>query len=128
MQLLVDNIQWVLLVCGLLTFSLVQCAFSPRAVWKSYFGETAPTDAAVLLLRSWASLVAISGLFLIYAAFTPVVRPAALIVVGAGKLVFVTLIVSQVSRFFKGQARVAAIVDGMMVLVFAMYLLATQTA
>ena len=128
MSLLIDNIQWVLLICGLLTFSLVQGVFAPRSVWISYFGETDPSKAAVMLLRSWASLVAISGLFLIYAAFTPDVRPAALIVVGAGKLVFVSLIVLQASRFMKGQARVAAIVDGLMVVIFAAYLLATQTA
>ncbi len=126
MNLLVDNIQWVLLVCGLLTFSLVQGVFAPRSVLNRYFGEIEPSEAAVMLLRSWATLVAISGLFLIYAALTPAVRPTALIVVGTGKLVFVSLIVSQPPRFLKGQARVAAAVDGVMVVIFAAYLITTQ--
>lgn len=128
MNLLVDNIQWVLLVCGLLTFSLAQGVFMPRAVWKSYFGETDPNEAAVMLLRSWAALVAISGLFLIYAGFNADVRPAALIVVGAGKLIFVLLILLQADRFMKGQAFLAVIIDGLMVVIFAAYLLATQPA
>lgn len=128
MNILVDNMQWVLLVCGLLTLSLVQGVFAPRTVLRSYFGETLDSPAAEMLMRSWAALVAISGLFLIYAGFNPDVRAAALVVVGAGKLVFVLLLLSQADRFLKGQALLAVIVDGLMVVLFAAYLLATQPA
>lgn len=128
MSLLVDNIQWVLLVCGLLTFSLVQGVFAPRAVLKSYFGEAIDSAAAEMLTRNWAALVAIGGLFLIYAGFNPDIRAATLVVVGAGKLVFVMLILLNADRFLKGQALVAVIVDGLMVMLFATYLLATQPA
>ena len=31
MTILVDNIQWVLLVAGLLTFSMIQATIAPRA-------------------------------------------------------------------------------------------------
>lgn len=128
MSILVDNMQWVLLVCGLLTFSLVQGVFAPGAVLRSYFGEAPDSPAAEMLTRNWAALVAIGGLFLIYAGFNPEVRPAALVVVGAGKVVFVLMVLSQADRFLKGQALVAVIVDGLMIVIFAAYLLATQPA
>lgn len=126
MGILVDNIQWVLLVCGLMTFSLVQGIVAPKSVWRTWFGEAEPSAGATMLMRSWASLVAFSGLFLIYAGFHPEVRPAALVVVGAGKAMFVTLILSDAKRFLKGQAVLAVVVDSVMVVIFAAYLLATQ--
>lgn len=128
MAILVDNMQWVLLVCGMLTFSLVQAVFAPRAVMRSYFGEAVESPAADMLVRNWGALVAAGGLLLIYAAFNPAVRPPALIFVGAGKLAFVLLILSQAKRFLKGQALTAVIVDTIMVLLFAAYLLATNQA
>lgn len=126
MAILVDNMQWVLVVCGVLTFSLVQAVFAPRAVMRAYFGEALESPAADMLVRNWGALVAAGGLLLIYAAFNPAVRPPVLIFVGAGKLVFVLLILSQAGRFLKGQARVAVIVDSIMVLLFAAYLVATS--
>lgn len=126
MGILVDNIQWVLLVCGLATFSLVQGVVAPKAIWRTWFGETDPSAAAVMVLRSWSSMVAINGALLMYAAFTPDVRPPVLIAAGVGKAIFVALIVSDAKRFFKGQAQLAAIVDALMVVIFAAYLLATQ--
>lgn len=126
MGILVDNIQWVLLVCGLMTFSLVQGIVAPKSVWRTWFGEAEPSAAATMLLRSWASLVTFSGLFLIYAAFTPEVRAAALVVVGAGKAMFVALILSDTKRFLKGQAVLAVVVDSLMVVIFVAYLLATR--
>lgn len=126
MTILVDNFQWVLLVCGLLTFSLVQGVIAPRSILRSYFGEADPNAATQLLMRSWGALVATSGLFLIYAGFNPDVRQAALVVVGAGKLAFVLLLLTQAGRPLKGQALVAVVVDGLMVLIFAAYLFATQ--
>lgn len=125
MGILVDNIQWVLLVCGLMTCSLVQGIVAPKSVWRTWFGEAEPSAGATLLMRSWASLVTFSGLLLIYAAFTPEVRTAALIVVGAGKAMFVALILSDAKRFLKQQAVLAVVVDSLMVVIFATYLFAT---
>ena len=128
MSILVDNMQWALLVCGLLTFSMIQGVFAPRATMRAYFGEAPDSPAAHLLMRSWSSLVAFSGLLLIYAAYAPEIRPAALTFAGAGKLFFVLLILSQPKRFFRGQAVLAVVLDSLMVLLFAAYLLATLQA
>ena len=127
MSILTDNMQWVLLICGLLTCSMIQGVFAPRFTMRAYFGEAPDSPAADALMRSWSALVAFSGLFLIYAGYTPAVREAAVAVVGAGKLFFVVLLLSQPKRFFRGQAVTAIILDSLMVIVFAAYLYATSS-
>jgi len=124
MNILTDNMQWVLLVCGLLTFSMVQAVFAPRAVMQSYFGEAPDSKAADLLVRNWGALVAAGGLLLIYAGFNPGIRPPVLIFIGAGKLVFIALVLMAGNP--TRQARLAIVIDGLMIALFAAYLLATQ--
>lgn len=126
MGILVDNIQWVLLVCGLLTFSMAQAVVAPRATMRAYFGEAPDSKAVDLLMRNWGMLVAAGGLLLIYAAFTPDIRPAALMYVGAGKLAFIVLVLLAGGQFFKKQAGLAIVIDGIMVALFGVYLVATQ--
>lgn len=128
MAILIDNMQWVLLACGVLTSTMIQAVFFPNGMMRAYFGETASTPAAEMLMRNWGVLVVIGGVFLVYAAFTPAIRPAALLSVGAGKLAFITLMLSQPSRFLKGQGLVAVIIDTIMVALFAAYLWATPAA
>src|SRR5690348_2840328 len=128
MAILVDNMQWVLLISGLLTLTMIQAVFAPRYASRAYFGETLDSPAAHLLMRNWGALVVAGGALLIYAAYSPDIRPPALIFVGAGKLVFILLIVTQAKRFFRGQAVTAVILDGLMVLLFAAYLVATSQA
>jgi hypothetical protein len=127
MSVLTNNIQWVLLICGLLTFSMIQGVFAPRFTMRAYFGEAPDSPAADALMRSWSALVAFSGIFLIYAGYTPAVREAAVAVVGAGKLFFVVLLLSQPKRFFRGQAVTAIILDSLMVIIFAVYLYAAYS-
>ncbi len=128
MSILVDNMKWVLLICGLLTLTMLQGVFAPRFTMRAYFGEAPDSPAALALMRSWSALVAFSGLFLIYAAYTPEVRHAAAAVVGAGKLFFVVLLLSQPRRFFRGQAVTAIILDSLMVIIFGAYLAAPLIA
>jgi hypothetical protein len=126
MNILIDNMQWVLLVCGLLTLSMLQAVFAPRATMRAYFGEAPESKAADLLMRNWGMLVAAGGALLVYAAFTPAARETILVFVGATKAAFITLLL--LAGGFRGQAAVAVVVDGIMVGLFAAYLLATQGA
>ena len=127
MNILVDNMQWVLLVCGLLTVSLAQAVFAPRAAMRAYFGEAPESKATDLLMRNWGMLVAAGGVFLIVAAFLPDVRPVALVFVGLTKLSFITLVLLAGRSFLKTQAGLAIVIDGIMVALFAAYLVATQS-
>ena len=126
MAILVDNMQWVLLVCGVVTFTMIQAVFVPRATMRAWFGEAPESPAAALLMRNWGALVAAGGLLLIYAAFNPEVRPVVLIFVGAGKLAFIALVLSLGKRFLRKQAGLAVIIDSVMVTLFTAYLLAAQ--
>lgn len=125
MDWLTDNFFWVLIVGGVLTLSMIQAVFAPVATIKSYFGEELASPAGKLLARNWGMLIAAGGAFLIVAAFQPELRPAALIFVGAGKLFYILLVLT--SGLFNGQARTAVIIDGLMVILFALYLWATLT-
>ncbi len=128
MNVLVDNMQWVLLVCGLLTLSMIQAVFTPRATMRTYFGEAPDSKASDLLMRNWGMLVAAGGALLIYAAFTPEVRPLVLTFVGATKASFITLVLLAGGAVLKKQAGLAVVIDGIMVVLFAAYLLATLQA
>lgn len=128
MNVLVDNMQWVLLVCGLLTLSMIQAVFTPRATMRTYFGEAPDSKASDLLMRNWGMLVAAGGALLIYAAFTPEVRPLVLTFVGATKASFITLVLLAGGAVLKKQAGLAVLIDGIMVVLFAAYLLATLQA
>lgn len=123
MAWLTENIFWILIVAGVLTVSMIQAVFAPRATMKAYFGESLDSPAGDLLMRNWGALVAAGGALLVYSAFYPDARPIALVFVGAGKLLFILLVLT--SGLFKAQARVAVIIDAIMVALFALYLYAT---
>ncbi|MDP3491941.1 MAG: hypothetical protein Q8R82_02425 [Hyphomonadaceae bacterium] len=124
MNILIDNMQWVLLVCGLLTFSMIQAVIVPRSTKRTYFGESPDNKTTDLLVRNWGALIAAGGLLLIYAGFNPGIRPPVLIFIGAGKLVFIALVMTTGNP--TNQARLAVILDSLMVALFAAYLVATQ--
>lgn len=123
MAILIDNMQWVLLVCGLLTLSMAQAIFAPRATMRAYFGEAPDSPAVDLLMRNWGMLVAAGGGLLVYAAFTPEARPLTLVFVGAGKLMFIVLVLMAGGAVLKKQAGLAIVIDAIMIALFAAYLL-----
>ena len=61
MNILIDNMQWVLLACGVLTTTMIQAVFFPNSTMRAYFGEPAATPAAEMLMRNWGALVTIAG-------------------------------------------------------------------
>ena len=125
MTFIADNMQWIMLVSGLLTLTMLQGVFAPRAVMQAFFGESIESRSAELVVRNWAALIAGGGALLIYAAFNPEWRPLVLIFTGAGKLAFIALVLAQGGRFLKRQAGVAVVLDGVMVALFAAYLLSS---
>lgn len=123
MAILVDNMQWVLLVSGLLTFSMVQAVFAPRATVRAYFGEAPASAQFDLIVRNWGMLIAAGGALLVWASFEPGVRLAAIVLAGVTKVAFIALMLG--SGVMKRQAWVALVADSLMVALFAAYLLAT---
>lgn len=124
MGMLVDNIQWVLLVAGLLTCSMIQATLAPRATVRTYFGEAPDSPQFDLVVRNWGMLIAAAGGLLIWASFAPEVRLAAIALAIVTKIAFIALMLG--SGVMKRQAWVALVVDAIMIVLFAAYLIATM--
>ncbi len=125
MAWIVDNIQWIMLASGVLTLTMAQAVFAPSRTLTALFGETLEGPLARLIVRNWGFLIVASAGMLIYGAFHAEVRPLVLTFCGAGKLCFVSLVFAGGARYAKRQAFLAAILDTVMVILFAAYLAAT---
>ena len=126
MAAIVSNIRWVMILSGVLTFTMVHAAIAPQAALISMFGETLQGPLADIVVRSWGALIAIVGAMLIYGAFNPPTRSLVLIVAALSKAIFIGLVLSHGGRYLGHQAGVAVVVDSMMVALFAWYLLAAR--
>ena len=126
MSWIVQNIPWILIVSGLATFGIFPMIFAPRWGLKTLFGEDVAAPPAILVARSWASMIAASGLMLVYAAWHPEVRLPVLLFSIVGKTGFVLLTLSDFPRTRKQFALPVAIGDGIIVLLLAWYLLASR--
>jgi hypothetical protein len=126
MTAIVRHIRWVMLVCGLLTATMVQVAMAPDAALQSTFGETVQGPLAHLLARSWGTLVALVGVMLIYGAFVPPVRNLVLSVAGLSKAIFVVLVLAEGGRYLGERAGIAVVTDSLVVLIFVWYLVAAR--
>ncbi|MEO8679582.1 MAG: hypothetical protein ABI665_11080 [Vicinamibacterales bacterium] len=128
MQWIVANMKWIMLVSGLLTSTMFYAALAPQAALRSTFGEAIEGPVADVVVRNWGALIGLVGAMLIYGAFAPLSRSLVLAVAGASKLVFIGLVLSQGSRFLGAQAGAAIAIDGVMVVLFAAYLLTTRAS
>lgn len=128
MNIVTANIKWIMLVSGVLTCTMVYAAIAPQDALRSTFGETLEGPLAEIVVRNWGALIALVGAMLLYGAFKPAVRPLALAVAGASKLVFIALVLSHGSRYLGHQAGIAIAVDLVWVVLFAIYLLGARAA
>ena len=124
MSFIVDNMQWIMLASGLLTLTMAQAVFAPRAAALAIFGENISGAAAELVVRNWGGLITGGGAMLIYGAFNPEWRPLVLIFTGAGKAMFIVLVLAHGGKFLQRQAGIAVMLDSVMVALFAAYLAA----
>ena len=124
MEFLSKYIGWIMVAAGILTLTMIQGVFAPKAVVRAYLGEALANAGVTLVVRNWSFLIVTTAAFLIYAALVdPGLRTAAIVVSGAGKLCFVALVFGQGRRYARSQAFVAAILDMLFVAAFALYLL-----
>ena len=122
MDWIVKHIDSILIVSGVVTFSMVLMMVAPRFALRTTFGEAAEGRVADLVARSWGEMIAASGLMLIYAAYHPETRLPILLYSIAGKTGFIML---TLSKGYRGvNALTAVVADTIMVALFAGYLLA----
>lgn len=122
MNWIIEHIEVVLWVSGLLTCSMLLMAVAPRRAMLMTFGEVAEGPVANLIARSWGAMIFASGLMLIYAAGHPEVRLPILLYSIVGKLGFIVLMLMQ--RGFWRTGMIAVVGDGVIVALLSWYLLA----
>ncbi|HEY2035350.1 MAG TPA: hypothetical protein VGH02_16835 [Rhizomicrobium sp.] len=126
MTWIVQNIHWILIVSGFLTFAvMLPMCFAPRWAVNLLFEEDLTAPSSLLIARSWGAMIAASGLMLIYAAWHPETRLPILLYSIVGKLGFIGLTVGN-GRYARRPAMAAVIGDVLIVALLARYLLAQK--
>ena len=125
MAWIVAHMKGIMIVCGLLTCTMLYAAIAPQAALQATFGSSLEGPLAEVVVRNWGVVIALVGAMLLYGAFVPAARPLVLIVAGVSKIVFMGLLLT-VGRPFLGQATVAVVSDVIQVALFGSYLLLTR--
>ena len=124
MDLIISQFKWIMVVGGLLTLTMLQAAVAPRAAFRMMFGDEPDGPLALLLARNWGVLIGLTGAMLVWGAFHTEVRPLVLTVAGLSKLTFIGLVLSHPP--YRRKTIVPVIIDGTLVVLFAVYLLAAR--
>jgi len=121
-----SNIKWIMLAGGVLTSAMALAVVAPQLALQRTFGATLEGPLAEVVVRSWGMLVTLVGAMLIYAAYRPVYRPLVLLVAAVSKAALLLLIAGP-GREFAATAAPVIVADGLMVLLFTMYLLGLKS-
>jgi hypothetical protein len=122
MSWIAKQIRWIMLVSGALTCTMFYAAFAPTAALTSNFGSSLTGPVADVVVRNWGVLIGLVGVMLIYGAFETSVRRFVLCVASASKLAFIGLVLTFGQDLLAYQIRTAVVIDSIMVVVFAAYL------
>jgi hypothetical protein len=126
MNWIVARIKWIMLISGALTCTMIYVAVAPQAALRSTFGATLDGPLAEIVVRNWGALIALVGAMLVYGAFHPPVRGLVLTIAGLSKLMFIGLELTYGRHFLGQQVGVSVVVDLVIVVLFALYLLAAR--
>lgn len=116
------NIEWVMIVSGVLTASMILQAIAPRYALMQTFGEDLPGPLGEAFTRLLGFVIFLVGALLIYTAPDPAAREPVLIMAVTGKTAFAGLVFRQGSRWLKKPAALMAAGDMVMVALFVWYL------
>ena len=122
MRVFIANFKWVMLICGLLTCTMLVGLFSPESSLQSNFGEALVTGPENLVVRGWSALIGLMGIMLIYGAFKPAVRNYSLVIAGVNKIIFIGLILIFGRQYMPFGLGTAIVADAIMIMLFAVYL------
>ena len=88
--------------------------------------ESIEGPVAEIVVRNWGALIGLMGVLLICGAFREQIRTVALLVAGTSKVIFIALVLSLGQPFLPFQVGVSIVVDTLMVVLFASYLIAER--
>ena len=123
MKLINNNMKWIMLISGALTFTMVFAAIAPQLALNSMFGLSLEGQLAEVVVRNWGALIALIGGMLIYGAFNLEVRNLVLTVAALSKIIFITLVISY---GFSEKALSAITFDAILILIFFSYIYSNQ--
>lgn len=115
-----------MLASGLLTCTMFQALLFPEASIRSNFGQSPDSQLFEMIVRNWGALIGLEGVMLIYGAFVESVRRFVLVMAGSSKIVFIVLVLTAQESYSGFGAGTAIIVDSIIVILFAVYLIAAQ--
>jgi hypothetical protein len=125
MNFIRSNIKWIMLAGGVLTCTMALAIVAPQLALQRTFGTSLEGPLAEVVVRSWGMLVTLVGAMLIYAAYRPVHRPLVLLVAAVSKAALLLLIAGP-GRDFAATATPVIVADGLMVVLFIIYLLSIK--
>lgn len=120
-------IPWIMAIAGVLTLTMLYAAIAPEAASQQMFGETPAGAFASIVVPNWGVLIGLMGALLLYGAFHPAARRAALVIAGTSKIAFIALVLQQGDRYLDGM-RTPVIVDSVFVALFALCLILGRPA
>lgn len=120
------NIKWIMLIAGVFTLGMLYAFFAPFAALQTLFGQSLEGPVANMVVRNWGGLIALVGALLVYGAYRPALRRFILIITGISKVVFIALVICGGTLFLGHLIAIAALVDVVILLLFAAYLAATR--
>lgn len=124
MKWIVARIQWIMLVSGLLTCTMLYAAIAPEAALRTTFGESLQGPLAEIIVRNWGALITLVGTGLIYGAYDPGSRRLILTIAAVGKLFFIALVLTY-GRAYLDKAGLVIVSDLVMSALFVGYLAAS---
>ena len=117
--------KWVMLVSGILTFTMFYGLFAPQAALESMFGVSFGGPLEDIIVRSWSALIGLVGVILIYGAFNETNRTFAISVAAFSKTIFVSLLLLYGQEYLD-KAVTAIVMDSLIVLLSVIYLIAVR--
>ena len=126
MNVIINNIKWIMVIASLLTCSMIFAVFAPEEALISMFGEALTEPLAQVIVRSWGFLIFLMGALLIYGAFKPVYRNLALVLTSISKIVFISLIVVFGTQYIDKSLLTIAL-DSVLIIIFLTYLVKVKS-
>ena len=121
MNIITNNIKWIMLISGALTCTMIYATIDPEASLMITFGASISGPIAEIVVRNWGALITLVGAMLIFGAFKPLHRSFVLVVASISKILFIGLVLTIGSQYL-GKAGVAIAFDSVVVIVFIIYL------
>ena len=94
MNIIAQKIQWIMVISGILTCTMLYAAIAPESALMLTFGESIRGPLAEIIVRNWGALITLVGATLIYGAFQPQYRSLILVIAAVSKAIFIGLVLT----------------------------------